>query len=518
MKKGERSKRGFLIVGVILVALAILLLLLKSSPPQIISASVYPLKIMPGQVMIVTVQAKDTLGIKSAVAVFDNEKMPDERNIPLITGTKRDGVYETRWIAHDTKNQAWYNTTIIFTDILGKKTKQEIEWQDPTVSHKADEITAGTFTGNYGFIGNITQIDNGVDSYTKLLLHMDGTNASTNFIDISRTPHTVWAQGQAHVETSQSKFGGASLRLDGTGDYLSLADSDDWAFGTGDFTIDTWVRFNSISDNQDLFGQYVDNNNFWVSNFNRDNGHLGMMFTVGGIYKGDYEFTFSPSINTWYHLAYVRNGINFYIFVNGVSQTLTVNTAFGTNDVGNLASVLYVGDMLYSSTHYYFNGWLDELRISKGIARWTSAFSVPTQQYDYYTTELGNLKYLGEDTTTRFKVISATRDVSLADGDVSYTGVGFKPKYIEIEAIVQDTKAVSTGSYDGTTHSVLFYTYDASNTLWYNRADLIIDLYVGSNSFATASVKSLDSDGITLTWNKYTSPTGTAVLVIKAYR
>jgi hypothetical protein len=184
--------------------------LFNSSPPQILSASVYPEKIMPGQVMIVTVQAKDTLGIKSAIAIFGNEKMADERSMPLITGNGRDGVYETRWIAHDTLAQKWYNTTIIFTDILGKKTKQEIAWQDPTVSHKASDITAGTFgAGDYVFPNNLTingrlssldndmVINNVISMYTALNLSNAGyTKLGNGMVDAFK--------GETGVDTAAS--------------------------------------------------------------------------------------------------------------------------------------------------------------------------------------------------------------------------------------------------------------------------------------------------------------------------
>ena len=95
------------------------------------------------------------------------------------------------------------------------------------------------------------------------------------------------------------------------------------------------------------------------------------------------------STGVWYHIAVVRNGINFYIFVNGVSQSLTVNTPIGTNDVGNVDSTLYVGGLAPSS--FYFNAWIDELRISKGIARWTTNFTPPSAPYDSQTPGVTNV-------------------------------------------------------------------------------------------------------------------------------
>lgn len=81
----------------------------------------------------------------------------------------------------------------------------------------------------------------GINSFTKLLLHTDGTDGSTTFTDSSLSPKTISVFGNAQVDTAQSKFGGASALFDGTGDYLT-GSSADFAFGTNDFTIDFWMR------------------------------------------------------------------------------------------------------------------------------------------------------------------------------------------------------------------------------------------------------------------------------------
>ena len=83
------------------------------------------------------------------------------------------------------------------------------------------------------------------DAYTVLLLHCNGVDESTTFTDSSGggvgSPHTVTAVGNAQIDTAQKKFDTGSALFDGTGDYLSLEDSDDWDFGTGDFTVDCWI-------------------------------------------------------------------------------------------------------------------------------------------------------------------------------------------------------------------------------------------------------------------------------------
>ena len=87
-----------------------------------------------------------------------------------------------------------------------------------------------------------------VDAYFSdvvLLLHMGGTDGSTTFTD--EKGHTVTANGDAQIDTAQSKFGGASALFDGSGDYLSVADSADFEFGSSDFTIDGWVRLHGYA-------------------------------------------------------------------------------------------------------------------------------------------------------------------------------------------------------------------------------------------------------------------------------
>jgi hypothetical protein len=85
-----------------------------------------------------------------------------------------------------------------------------------------------------------------VDSYTKVLLHFDGADATTAFPDDAPTTvaHTWTAAGNAQVDTADSKFGGASLLLDGVGDWVTTVDSADFTLGTSDFTIECWYKCN----------------------------------------------------------------------------------------------------------------------------------------------------------------------------------------------------------------------------------------------------------------------------------
>ena len=217
------------------------------------------------------------------------------------------------------------------------------------------------------------------DSYTKLLLHFDGADALTVYT--AETGQNVTFSGTAQLDSAQQKFGTTSLLLDGNSDYITLPDSDDWHFGAGDFTIDFWVKFNDISTNQVFLGQFQDSNNRWYC-FKSANNKLYMYFVSGGSDKG-YYYTSNTwegiSVNTWYHLAFERNGATAKIFINGVSQPLTESVAFGTNNVGVINSTLRIGTL--DITENWVNAWIDEFRISKGIARWTSNFTPSSSAY-----------------------------------------------------------------------------------------------------------------------------------------
>lgn len=216
-------------------------------------------------------------------------------------------------------------------------------------------------------------------SNTKILLHLNGTDGATSTIDSSVEAHTITFVANAQLDTAAKKFGTASLLLDGVGDYLYAPDSVDWNFGTGDFTIDFWFRTTDNTKYQGIITQGV--NGVTTIDFSYTNtDKLSMSFVSATVGVGYYVTTNVVNIanNTWYHIAFVRSGSTAYMFVDGVSQAVTENTAFGTlpDCTGNLGIGCYiptVGNFVY--------GQVDELRISKAIAQWTANFTPETSEY-----------------------------------------------------------------------------------------------------------------------------------------
>lgn len=209
------------------------------------------------------------------------------------------------------------------------------------------------------------------------------------------TPH-----GNAQLDTAQKEFGTASGLFDGaSGTYIQTADNAAWDFGSGDFTIDFWFRAGSLTA-QRFYGQNDGAGNLNVIGEFGTSGLVQFLSRTAGVDNADYRLTVGISTGVWTHMAIVRSGTSFFWFINGISQTLTVATAIGSNTLPNIAAVVTIGSDESGGTNY--DGWLDEYRISKGIARWTSNFTPPVAPYttDAYTALLLHMD--GADASTSF--------------------------------------------------------------------------------------------------------------------
>jgi len=223
-----------------------------------------------------------------------------------------------------------------------------------------------------------------VDSYTKLLLHGYGGDTRTTIVDSSSNNYTVTANGDAQIDTAQSKFGGASALFDGIGDYLSIPDSDDWNFGTGNFTIDALVRFNVVPTGGNfavLYGQYVDTNHRFSLSLADVSGLQMQLRLVNSDASVNLTINHATSMsaNIWYHVVFVVSSGSLYTFQDG-SEVGTA-TSLGGALIPDLASALYIGQRGDGTAISFLNGWLDEFRVSKGVARWTANFTPPTAAY-----------------------------------------------------------------------------------------------------------------------------------------
>lgn len=211
------------------------------------------------------------------------------------------------------------------------------------------------------------------DSYwssVSLLLHMDGSNNSTTFTDSSANVFSITAFGDAKISTTQSKFGGSSGAFDGTGDYISTPANSAFAFGTGDFTVELWLYVNALSGYKTLIGTRPTTSQFsdaWSIDY--DGG--------GSLYGySDNLIANSPgalSTGAWAHIAFTRASGVCRMFKDG---TLTGSQANTQNFTRN---TLYVGAA--GNGDGATNVYTDEVRITKGVARYTSSFTAPTSPF-----------------------------------------------------------------------------------------------------------------------------------------
>jgi len=210
---------------------------------------------------------------------------------------------------------------------------------------------------------------------TSLLLNFDGANGSTTFTDDSGWGHAVTANGNAAISTAQSKFGGSSLALDGAnGTYASLSANSLFTFGTEPFTVEAWVRPTSTenADSVVCVGTSASSDNWQL--FFEDTSSTQTRITWGT--DGLNALTSSGYIqmNEWSHVAVVGNGSEVKLFING-QQDGTLALSYDLSD----AAVLKIGENRGGSR--WWPGYIDSLRLTKGQARYTAAFTPPQRDF-----------------------------------------------------------------------------------------------------------------------------------------
>lgn len=226
---------------------------------------------------------------------------------------------------------------------------------------------------NFASSTNLSLIDPHWDSVV-LFVDFDGTDGATSATDESNSAHTLTFNSNAQIDTAQSKFGGSSLLLDGTDDNVSCADSADWQLGT-EFTVEAWVRLNTLSANSVICGH---NNptglqRDWLLRVMSD-GQVRLSISPDGL-GGSQVHTEGGSLTTatWYHVAATRNADNLIsVWVDGVSvASQTSSVAFF-----NSTASFRVGAQETGSTEE-LDGWIDSVRITKGVCRYTERFNPP---------------------------------------------------------------------------------------------------------------------------------------------
>lgn len=212
-------------------------------------------------------------------------------------------------------------------------------------------------------------------------LPMNGDNGTTSFPEWGGK--TVTAYGNAQISTAQSKFGGASAYFDGVGDYLAIGSG--FNFETGDFTIEAWAYISSLATAFSIVDTRSASltNGLWL--FVTKAGGVNAELRNGGTWvNGGDSAPGLVSVGAWNHVAYVRNGDAFTIYLNGIAVATATQT-FGFSNPS--ARIGLVAD---SNAGYAANGYIDDPRITKGVARYIANFTPPTAPHGDALSQMAN--------------------------------------------------------------------------------------------------------------------------------
>ena len=209
----------------------------------------------------------------------------------------------------------------------------------------------------------------------KLLLPFDGSNGATSTTDSSNANNSVTFVGTAQLSTAQSKFGGSSLLLDGDSDYVYVA-NDDLDLGGVSFTIEFWVYLlGGVGSLITFYSDYAGASSGMAIEKLADNTLKANMTGDGADISG----TTTLSTGQWYHIALSGDDGSYKLFLNGTQEGSTF-TGSSTNGTTNK----YIGTFYWSGLGgavRLWNGYIEDFRITKGLARYTSNFTPPTSAH-----------------------------------------------------------------------------------------------------------------------------------------
>lgn len=215
-----------------------------------------------------------------------------------------------------------------------------------------------------------------------LLLHGNGTDGSTTFIDNSVNVLTVTGFGNAQIDTGIKKFGTGSLQFDGNGDYLRVNGGILFDFGTGSFTIECFIYLPTGVTQGYIIGTRSGDTastirwNFYITT----NLIVFNAYNTSNVLIGTVVHQTTLINNVFNHIAVVRNVNEFAIYLNGVKSTTNVTNSTALAN-SNLTIDIGLATGAFGGIGLPLNGYIDDLRITKGIARYTANFTPPTAQF-----------------------------------------------------------------------------------------------------------------------------------------
>ena len=316
------------------------------------------------------------------------------------------------------------------------------------------------------------------DTRISLLLHFDGSDGATTTTDDGPDERTITLAGNAQLDTAQKKFGTASLLLDGNGDLASAADDGDFDFGSGDFTVEGFFRISSLGNN--VFFSHWENGDaagqsFYLVHFNGSNTLRFAYRLTTGIVESSY--TWEPSADTFYHIAVVRYGTTLKVYIDGVaviSDSVSTTSLIASEDPFRIGAF---NDATTASPtlEWEFAGHVDEVRVTKGQARYianfvptTSAFEVTDATAQTQDPYFSNVKFLssfdgsdGDTTTSGLDESSSDLDLTYNSGDELSTTqkkFGTTSLYVADNVIISSSDGFNMGTGEFTIEGWYYFT------------------------------------------------------------
>ena len=340
------------------------------------------------------------------------------------------------------------------------------------------------------------------------LLHFDGVNGSTTITDNSKNNYSFTATNGAAISTAQNKFGGSSMFFDGTNDYVINNNANStWAFlhNNTTFTLELWF-YTSVTTAQTLISTNAASATIGfalgLSSVNSRDIDFEIYRGVGGSYLSAISLGSVWTTNTWNHLAVVLNTSTqtVKIYLNGteVATTSTSGFSFSSSDP---SYALAIGRYQYSAPAGYFNGYIDELRITNGYARYTGNFTPSTTAFSNTGGDVGKALVVNSTATGVSIGTAGYLSSQLAKAWVNFNGTG--------TVAIRDSYNVSSITDNGTGN----YTVNFSTA--FSNANYCVNASVRNFSVIAASGGSITTTGVTVNTNdsSMTSSDSTHVFV-----
>jgi hypothetical protein len=214
-------------------------------------------------------------------------------------------------------------------------------------------------------------------------LYVDHDIFNQTFTDTT-TVHSPSAVGTVTHSLAQSKFGNSSIKFDGDSDYISVADSDDWSFGSGDFTVEAQVRPSTLTGTQTIISHYQPTGNERGWFIDTVGGEVRFGHSPDGIIgvATDVTTTTPLTASTWSHIVAERSGNTLRIYVDGAVEY--TNASF-TDPINDSSEILQIGAKQGATANDPFTGYIEEVSVLKGTARYDGNFTPPTAAYSTTT-------------------------------------------------------------------------------------------------------------------------------------